>query len=254
METVLEANKLSKTFSSGGIQQHVLKNLDVEVYKGDFTVIMGASGSGKSTLLYALSGMDKPSLGDILYAGTQNIAKLSQDELADFRKQNCGFIFQQIYLVDSMSILDNVLLSGLLKSKDKKAVLERAKNLLLSVGICETDFKKFPSQLSGGEAQRVAVIRAAINNPAVLFADEPTGALNSQNSTAVLDILTKLNKNGQSIVMVTHDIVSAVRANRILFLKDGRIEGELRLDKFTDESDERKNKVKVKGFLTNLGW
>lgn len=252
MEAILKTNKLCKSFSVGGVQQHILKNLDIEIYKGDFTVIMGASGSGKSTLLYALSGMDKPSIGGITYSGGQNIAQLSQDDLADFRSKNCGFVFQQIYLVDSMSVLDNVLLSGLLKNKDKKRVLIKAKSLLASVGISEDSFKKFPSQLSGGEAQRVAVIRAAINNPALLFADEPTGSLNSENSKAVLDIFTKLNSEGQSIVMVTHDILSAIRANRILYLSDGRIEGELKLDKFVADDDDRK--VKVKDFLTGLGW
>lgn len=252
METILKTNKLCKTFSSGGVQQHIFKNLDIEIYKGDFTIIMGPSGSGKSTLLYALSGMDKPSLGDVIYAGKYNIANLSQDGLAEFRSKHCGFVFQQIYLVDSMSLLDNVLLSGLLVNKNKAQVLDKAKKLLTTVGIGENLFSKFPSQVSGGEAQRAGVARAAITNPAVLFADEPTGALNSQNAKIVLDILTQLNRDGQSIVMVTHDINSALRANRIMYLKDGKIEGELRLDKYTGENEERKEKVR--DFLAGLGW
>lgn len=252
METILKTNKLCKTFSSGGVQQHILKNLDVEIYKGDFTVIMGPSGSGKSTLLYALSGMDKPTLGDIFYGGKDNIASLNEDKLAEFRSKHCGFVFQQIYLVDSMSLLDNVLLSGLLVNKNKSEVLIKAKQLLNTVGIDEKLYHKFPSQVSGGEAQRAGVARAAITNPAILFADEPTGALNSQNAKAVLDILSTLNGKGQSVVMVTHDINSALRADRIMYLKDGKIEGELRLDKYTGENDERKEKVRE--FLAKLGW
>lgn len=254
MEAILQTNKLSKSFSSGGALQHVLKNVDLEIYARDFTVIMGASGSGKSTLLYAISGMDTPSLGAVVYkgGGELNIATLNQDALADFRSQNCGFLFQQIYLVDSMSILDNVLLSGLLVNKNKRDVLKRAKKLLKEVDIDESMFHKFPSQISGGEAQRVGMVRAAVSNPKILFADEPTGALNSQNSKKVLDILTELNNGGQSIVMVTHDILSALRANRILYLKDGQIIGELKLEKF-DPADESRKK-KVKEFLADFGW
>lgn len=254
METILTTNKLCKSFSVGGNQQHVLKNLDIEIYKGDFTVIMGPSGGGKSTLLYALSGMDSPSLGRVTYFGKteQNIAKLNQDQLAEFRSKNCGFVFQQIYLVDSMSILDNVLLSGLLTNKNKKEVLGKAKQLLARVNIPESFFKKLPTQISGGEAQRVGVARAAITEPKILFADEPTGALNSLNAKVVLDILTDLNNSGQSIVMVTHDIISALRASRILYLKDGHVEGELRLNKYSADDDGRR--AKVKDFLTGLGW
>lgn len=254
MKAILQTNKLSKSFSSGSVQQHVLKNVDMEIYEQDFTVIMGASGSGKSTLLYAISGMDKPSLGTVVYKGDTelNIAALTQDELAEFRSKNCGFIFQQIYLVDSMTILDNVLLSGLLVNKDKRKVLEKAKSLLISVGIDESMWGKFPSQISGGEAQRVGMIRAVVNTPKVLFADEPTGALNSQNSKMVLDILMELNNQGQSIVMVTHDMSSALRANRILYLKDGQIIGELKLEKFNPLDENRKKKIN--DFLTEFGW
>ena len=254
MEAILQTSKLSKSFSSGGVLQHVLKNIDMEIFKEDFTVIMGASGSGKSTLLYALSGMDTPSLGAVTYKGDTelNIAALSQDELAEFRSKNCGFVFQQIYLVDSMSVLDNVLLSGLLVNKNKREVLEIAKKLLKSVGIEDNMFNKFSTQISGGEAQRVGVARAAINNPKILFADEPTGALNSQNSKMVLDVLSELNNLGQSVVMVTHDLNSALRANRILYLKDGQIIGELRIGKFAPADENRKKKVLE--FLAGFGW
>lgn len=141
---LLKTENLSKTFSNGGRQQHVLKNIDMELYEGDFTVIMGASGAGKSTLLYALSGMDTPTLGMITF-GDQVISDLSQDGLAVFRRDHCGFVFQQIYLIEGMSVTDNVLSAGLLVNKNKKALAERAKELFAAVGIAEETQKKFPA-------------------------------------------------------------------------------------------------------------
>ena len=223
-EVLLKTEKLSKSFSNGGTMQHVLRNIDLALYKGDFTVIMGASGAGKSTLLYALSGMDTPTLGTITFHD-QVISGLSQDGLAVFRRDHCGFVFQQIYLIDGMSVMDNVLSAGLLVSKDKNAIVKRAKELFEAVDIPGETQKKFPTQISGGEAQRVGIVRALINSPEILFADEPTGALNSKTGLDVLDTLTKFNEQGQSVVMVTHDMRSARRGNRILYLKDGVILG-----------------------------
>ncbi|MCL2798068.1 MAG: ABC transporter ATP-binding protein [Firmicutes bacterium] len=248
---ILKTEKLCKTFSTGGVQQHVLRNIDLEIYEGDFTVVMGASGGGKSTLLYALSGMDTPTLGGVFF-GQENIAKYGQDQLAVFRRKNCGFVFQQIYLIESMSVLDNVLIAGLLLPVNKKELARRAKELLSSVGLDESLWHKLPTQLSGGEAQRVGVARASINNPKIIFADEPTGALNSTMATAVLDVLTECNRQNQSIVMVTHDINSALRAGRVLYLKDGAIEGELDLGKYEGEDAARRNRMK--DFLTKHGW
>jgi putative ABC transport system ATP-binding protein len=249
---LLRTEKLCKTFSSGGIQQHVLKNLDISLMEGDFTVIMGSSGSGKSTLLYALSGMDTPTLGEIHFE-EQNISKLNNDQLAIFRRNNCGFVFQQVYLLDNMSVLDNALASGLLVSKNKRDIVAKAKQLLTQVGLDETSWGKFPSQLSGGEAQRAGIVRALINSPKIVFADEPTGALNSAASHDVLDVLTAVNQNGQSIVMVTHDIKTALRGDRILYLRDGVICGDLKLAAFhTDHNQARQEKLK--DFLAEMGW
>lgn len=250
-EILLKTENLSKTFSNGGLQQHVLKNIGLELYRGDFTVIMGASGAGKSTLLYALSGMDTPTLGTITFGG-KTISDLSQDGLAMFRREHCGFVFQQIYLIDGMSVMDNVLAAGLLASKDKKALVQRAKELFAAVGITEETQKKFPSQISGGEAQRVGIVRALINSPEILFADEPTGALNSKTGLDVLDTLTKFNKQGQSVVMVTHDMRSARRGNRILYLKDGAILGECDLGKYSHGDAARHEKLSA--FLKDMGW
>lgn len=248
---LLKTENLSKTFSNGGRQQHVLKNIDLELYRGDFTVIMGASGAGKSTLLYALSGMDTPSLGKITF-GDEAITDLSQDGLAVFRREHCGFVFQQIYLIDGMSVMDNVLAAGLLVNKDKKALITRAKELFSAVDISEETQKKFPTQISGGEAQRVGIVRALINSPEILFADEPTGALNSKTGTDVLDTLTKFNEQGQSVVMVTHDMRSARRGNRILYLKDGAVLGECDLGKYRHGDISRHKKLTE--FLQSMGW
>ncbi len=248
---VLKTENLSKSFSSGGALQHVLKNIDLELYQGDFTVIMGASGAGKSTLLYALSGMDTPSLGKITF-GDQVISDLSQDELAIFRRRHCGFVFQQIYLIDGMSVMDNVLAAGLLVNKDRKALVKRAEMLFDSVGISEETRKKFPAQISGGEAQRAGIVRGLINCPEMLFADEPTGALNSKTGLDVLDVLTNFNEQGQSIVMVTHDMRSARRGNRILYLKDGVILGECELGKYVHKDKGREEELAA--FLREMGW
>ncbi len=248
---IISTNKLCKSFSNAGLQQHVLKNLDLNIYEGDYTVIMGSSGAGKSTLMYALSGMDKPTLGKINFAG-QNISDLSNDKLAVLRRKNFGFVFQQVYLLDSMSVMDNVIASGLLVNKNKKEIVNRAKQLFSQVELDETIWRKFPSQLSGGEAQRAGIVRALINNPKIVFADEPTGALNSTYGKAVLDVLTKVNEKGQSIVMVTHDLNSARRGNRIIYLKDGVVCGECILGKYI--SGDRERHEKLRSFLAEMGW
>ncbi len=263
--TLLKVKDLSKTFSNESVQQHVLKNLNLSIYRGDFTVIMGNSGSGKSTLLYALSGMDRPSMGTITYFGDgeTEISGFSNDKLAAFRRAHAGFVFQQNYLNDSMSALDNVMVSGLLRQKDRKALAEKAKKLLERVEIGKADWNKFPAQLSGGQQQRVAVVRGIINDPELLFADEPTGALNSQNTLHVLDILSDLNRDGQSIVMVTHAVKAAERGNRILYLADGVVTDEISIGAYVGDYKDEKNPKqkearerheKLKNFLQEMGW
>lgn len=248
---ILCTDKLCKTFFTGGIQQHVLKNLDLEIYEGDFTVIMGASGAGKSTLLYALSGMDKPTMGSVSFYGRE-ISGWSNDALAVFRRDNCGFVFQQTYLLDNMSILDNILACGYLVSKNRKDVVHKAKKILKRLNIEEEIWNKFPWQVSGGEAQRSGIARAIINNPKIVFADEPTGSLNYGNGQAVLDALTEVNKQGQSVVMVTHDIHSARRGNRVLYFRDGVIFGECLLEEYKNDDDKRNRKIN--NFLMEMGW
>ena len=250
-KVIIKTDKLCKSFSIGGVQQHIIKNMDLEIYEGDFTVIMGSSGAGKSTLLYALSGMDKASLGKITFCD-RDITKFTSDQMAIFRRRHCGFVFQQIHLIATMSIMDNVLAAGLLTGQNKRALVKKTKELLKRVGIEEKLWNKFPNQLSGGEAQRVGIVRALINSPDMVFGDEPTGALNSSSSTAVLDVLTEVNRDGQSIVMVTHDMKSARRGNRIIYLRDGDICGVCDLGMY--ESGDRERHEKLREFLNDMGW
>lgn len=250
-EVIISAKGLKKTFVTGDTEQTVFEDLELDIYRGDFTVIMGASGAGKSTLMYSLSGMDRPTAGSVLFAGKE-ITKCSDDRLAVFRRKHCGFVFQQIYLLEKMSLMDNVLTAGELGENPKKEVVRRARELFALVNIPETTWKKSSAQVSGGEAQRAGIVRAVINRPEVLFADEPTGALNSRHSEAVLNVFTKIHREGQSIIMVTHDRKTALRGNRVLYVRDGQIFGECRLGSYCEGDMEREQKLEH--FLTEMGW
>lgn len=250
--TVLSAKGLCKSFAHNGGQAHILQHIDFELYEGDFTVIMGASGSGKSTLLYALSGMDRATGGEVIYGG-RDIVKLRESELAKLRYTEFGFIFQQMHLVSNLTLFENVAVPGYLnKSRSAADVRSRTERLLEQVSVSHVK-NQLPSQVSGGEQQRCAVARAVINLPRILFADEPTGALNRKNTTGVLDLLTGLNVAGQSVLMVTHDMRAALRANRILYISDGKMIGELTLPPYKS-GDENSREAQVNAWLTSLEW
>lgn len=252
MEAVVRAEALCKTYETHGEQNQVLKNVDVAIYKGDFTVIMGSSGSGKSTLLYNISGMDKPTSGKV-YFGSNRIDNLKERALAEFRRGDVGFVFQQMHLVSNLSIFENVTMPGyLLGKKSSREIEQRAEALLAMTGIQDLR-DRLPSQVSGGQQQRAGIARALINEPAMLFADEPTGALNSKTGREILDLLGQLNRNGQSILMVTHDLKAATRADRIIYLHDGQITGELTLDKYTPDAAPEREQVAL-AWLTEKGW
>lgn len=249
---IIRTEKLCKSFSTKNHSEHILKNIDLEIYERDFTVVMGASGSGKSTLLYMLSGMDRPSLGRVFFRDKE-ISGKSNNALSDFRRNHCGFVFQQINLIHNLTVLDNIVLCGLLRNKNNAEVMQKAKRLLSMVHIEEKNWDKSPSDISGGEAQRVAVVRAEINEPDILFADEPTGALNSEAGGRVLDLLSNIHQQGRSVLMVTHDFNAALRGNRILYLKDGVICGECNLGQYTADKDKERIK-QLDGFLKEMGW
>lgn len=251
-KTILSAKGLCKSFAHNGGQIHILSHVDMELYQGDFTVIMGASGSGKSTLLYALSGMDRATAGEVLYNG-EDLVKMSEKRLAGLRHSDFGFIFQQMHLVSNLSLYENVAVSGYLnKERAASEVKARAGELLDRMGISHIR-THLPSQVSGGEQQRCAIARAVINMPRLLFADEPTGALNRRNTVEVLNLMTGLNGEGQSILMVTHDIKAALRATRLLYLEDGKIIGELELPPY--EADmEKSREAQVNSWLASMEW
>ena len=249
---VLSAKGLCKSFAHNGGQIHVISNADVDIYEGDLTVIMGASGSGKSTMLYALSGMDRATSGEVIYEG-DNIVKMSEKKLARLRSTAFGFVFQQIHLVSNLTLFENVAVPGYLdKSRSVAEIHSFADSLLEKMNISHIK-THLPSQCSGGEQQRCAIARALINKPALVFADEPTGALNRKNTVEVLDLLTECNREGQSILMVTHDIRAALRATRILYIEDGKIIGEMTLPPYNIE-DEKSRETQVNSWLSSMSW
>lgn len=249
---ILSAKGLCKSFAHDGGQAHILQNIDFDLYEGDFTVIMGVSGSGKSTMLYSLSGMDRATAGKVIFQET-DITKAKEKQLAQIRHENFGFIFQQMHLVSNLTLFENIAVPGYLnKRKTAAQVKEKANELLERMNISHVK-AHLPSQVSGGEQQRCAIARAVINDPELLFADEPTGALNKKSSLEVLNLLTDLNRSGQSILMVTHDIRAALRASRLLYLEDGKITGELTLPPF-DPDEEKSRETQVNAWLSSLKW
>lgn len=251
-KTILSAKGLCKSFAHNGGQIHILSHIDCDLYENDFTVIMGASGSGKSTLLYALSGMDRATAGQVIY-NDSDIVTMKETELAKLRYTDFGFVFQQMHLVGNLNLYENVVVPGYLnKSHSAAEVKKRAEKLLEQMGLSHIQ-THLPSQVSGGEQQRCAIARAVINNPKLLFADEPTGALNRKNTTDVLNLMTGLNRMGQSILMVTHDMKAALRANRILYLEDGKIIGELSLPQY-EPSTEKSRETQVNAWLSSMEW
>lgn len=251
-KVLLSARGITKEFSGGHEKEQVLKNIDVDIYAGDFTVIMGSSGAGKSTLLYVLSGMDCITDGKVMYQGKE-ISSYKECQMAALRSHDFGFVFQHAHLVSSLSLFENVAVAGYLDGeKDAQTVRKKAEELLGKMHV-ETAKDRFPSEVSGGEAQRAAIARAIINNPGLLFADEPTGALNRRNSEEVMNLLTGLNENGQSILMVTHDIRAAIRGTRILYLEDGKILDEITFPVFREEDAKNREKG-LSEWLNALSW
>lgn len=250
--TLLQGKELTKAFSTGGENTLILNKVNVDIYENDFTVIMGASGAGKSTLLYSLSGMDSISNGEIIYKG-ETISNFSENQKAQIRAKEFGFVFQQTHLVSNLTLFENVAVAGYVgKIRTPKEVNKKAASLLTQMQLGSAK-DRLPSQVSGGEAQRAAIARAIINNPGLIFADEPTGALNKSNTEEVLNLLTTLNDGGQSILMVTHDVRAALRGNRILYLEDGRILDELELPIYIS-SDAKDRETKLISWLTALEW
>ncbi|MBT2287271.1 ABC transporter ATP-binding protein [Paenibacillus polymyxa] len=231
-KVIIRAQNLCKTYNSGSEQHHAIRNVDLDIYEGEFTVIMGNSGSGKSTLLYLLSGLDQITAGEV-YFRDQRIDAYSEREMSNFRTRRIGYIYQSINLVPDLSIKENIALPGYIAGNKTKDIQSRAAELMSAMDI-NAQRDRLPSQTSGGQQQRAAIARSLINSPDIIFADEPTGSLNMEHGTAVLDILTDLNRKGQSVVMVTHDIKAACRADRLIYILDGKIGGILEFDTYDE--------------------
>lgn len=229
MEKIIHTNDLRKTYQSGNRAVAVINGINLEIYKGDFTIIMGSSGSGKSTLLYLLSGLEPPTSGEI-WMKEEAIHNIDERNMTRLRREVIGFVFQDFNLVPNLTFLENILIPAYLVKNDRKALQDKARKLMDKMGIQQLA-DRLPSEVSGGEQQRCSMARAVINDPQIIMADEPTGNLNSNSSKAVLDILSDLYEQGQSIIMVTHDIKSACRGNRIIFIRDGQVEDDLRFEK-----------------------
>ncbi len=219
--TILDVKDLKKTYTGrfGGNQVQALKGVTFSVEEGEYVAIMGESGSGKTTLLNILAALDKATAGSVML-DQKNLADIKDKELASFRRENLGFVFQEFNLLDTFTLKDNILLPLVLSGKSVKEMNERLEPIAQSLGISEL-LNKYPYEVSGGQKQRAAAARAVITNPKLLLADEPTGALDSQSSSDLLRVFEKMNKSGQTILMVTHSTDAASHANRILFIRDG---------------------------------
>ena len=221
--TILDVKHLKKTYTGllGGAQVQALKDVTFSVENGEYVAIMGESGSGKTTLLNILAALDKPTGGTVMLDG-RDMATLRDNDLALFRRENLGFVFQEFNLLDTFSLRDNIYLPLVLGGKNIKDIRKRAEPITDAIGISDI-LDKFPYEVSGGQKQRAAVARALITGPKLILADEPTGALDSASSTELLKVFGEINKSGQTVLMVTHSVDAASHANRILFIRDGVI-------------------------------
>lgn len=254
MGHLLEVKDICKTYVIDKRQNNVLRNVEFVVNDGEMVAIMGPSGSGKSTLLYSVSGMDNPTSGTVIFDGT-DITKLKDKDLAELRLDEMGFIFQQMYMMKNLTILDNIVLPAIQSKKIKetrKEKMKRGEELMHKLGIIEVADNDI-NEVSGGQLQRAAICRSMINKPKLLFADEPTGALNRTAANEVMDELVKLNKEGTTIMMVTHDSKVAAKCSRILYIVDGNIKGEYDNGNTENES-EKEVERKINNWLLELGW
>lgn len=230
MDRIITGRNIVKTFGTGDKQVRVLDGVNMEIEKGGFVAVMGPSGSGKSTLLFALSGMDSITSGSVMFGDTE-LSKLPENERADVRRTRMGFIFQQPTMLKNLDLLDNIILPAAQDGKKNMAKLtQKAKSMMKKTGIGGLENREI-TEVSGGQLQRAGICRALMNSPEILFADEPTGALNSKSAEAIMGLLTDINGEGTAILIVTHDAKIAACADRVLFMKDGTIVSELSLQK-----------------------
>ena len=251
---ILEVKDLCKTYIVNKRQNNVLKNVNFTVSEGEMVAIMGPSGSGKSTLLYAVSGMDSITAGEVEFCG-KSIVKMGEKELAYLRLDEMGFIFQQMYMLKNLTVLDNIILPAVQSKKNtetRKETVLRGQDLMRKLGIIDIADNDI-NEVSGGQLQRACICRSMINRPAIIFADEPTGALNRTASNEVIEELVKLNEEGTTIMMVTHDAKGAAKCSRVLYIVDGNIKGEY-ISPRDLEIKEKDRERMLNNWLLELGW
>lgn len=234
MNTLINGTDIVKSFGEGTEKVSVLNQVSIQVQKGQFVSIMGPSGSGKSTLLYAISGMDRIDSGTVVF-NQQPLVQMTEKQLADIRREQMGFVFQQPTLLKNLSLIDNIILPSLSDKKMTDKLTKHAENLMESVGIKELKDRKI-TQVSGGQLQRAGICRALMSQPSIIFGDEPTGALNSKAAQEIMDILLKINEEGTTIVIVTHDAKVAAQSEQVFFMEDGQIEENIFLGKYSGQN------------------
>ena len=252
---ILEVKDLCKTYIVNKRQNNVLKNVNLTISEGEMVAVMGPSGSGKSTLLYTVSGMDSVTAGDVHFCG-KSIAQMKEKELAELRLDEMGFIFQQMYMLKNLTVLDNIVLPAVQSKKrteSRKEIVDRAHGLMRKLGIIDIADNDI-NEVSGGQLQRACICRSMINDPKMIFADEPTGALNRTSSDEVMEELAKLNSDGTTIMLVTHDVKVAARCTKVLYIVDGNIKGEYNLDRYSSASKMRERERALNNWLMEMGW
>ena len=249
---ILEVKDLCKTYIINKRQNNVLRNVNFKINEGEMVAVMGPSGSGKSTLLYTVSGMDKMTAGDVKFCGRE-LSKLKENDLAKMRLDDMGFIFQQMYMMKNLSVLDNIILPAVKSDKVKESrseTVKRGQDLMRKLGIIDISDNDI-NEVSGGQLQRACICRSMINKPRMIFADEPTGALNRNSSDEVMEELTKLNNEGTTVMLVTHDAKVAAKCSRVLFIVDGNINGEYNINRKLPLRDRERG---LNNWLLEMGW
>ncbi len=255
MSNILNVKDLCKTYIINKRQNNVLRNVNFSVEEGEMVAVMGPSGSGKSTLLYTVSGMDDMTAGTVEFVG-RDISKLKAKELAQVRLDEMGFIFQQMYMLRNLNVLDNIILparQSRANTLSKKEKTERGKELMRKLGIIEIADNDI-NEVSGGQLQRACICRSMMNKPKMIFADEPTGALNRTSSDEVMEELRKINKDGTTIMLVTHDAKVAAKCTRVMYIVDGNIKGEYNLGGYESETELRDRDRSLNNWLIEQGW
>ena len=246
MKHIIIGDRITKSFGERDEQRNVLDEVSIEINEGEFVAIMGPSGSGKSTLMFALSGMDDVTSGKVVF-GNRDLSVMGENDLSDIRRTEMGFVFQQPTMLKNLNIIDNIILPVMRDNrKNVASITDKARALMKRVGIEELE-KHDITQVSGGQLQRAGICRALMNNPKIIFGDEPTGALNSKSAQEIMNIFSEINEEGTTVLLVTHDAKVAARTERILFMGDGKIVSELKLSKYDGtEIDNRIEKVTMK--------